>query len=1172
MKLTVLAILLSFLGSLASQGYSQTTRLNLEAKDLNIEDFFRKIEDQSEYRFFYSGKIDVERTISGRFENKLITEVLDNVLKNTDIKYEMKGRQIILSPLETILSVEQQQQKSISGKVTDSSGASLPGVSVVVKGTTTGVITDMDGKYAIAKVPDNATLQFSFVGMKTQEIKVGTQNTINVVLSEESIGIEEVVAVGYGVQKKVNLTGSVDVISSDRLSNRQSPTVSQLLQGTSPSLNLAINNHNGFSPGAEMGMTIRGIGSLNGGKPYVIIDGVSGDINSLNPEDIKSISILKDAASSAIYGARAAYGVILVTTKSGKKNEKFSASYSGDVSFNKAARQQPFLDSYTWTRVQNEAGNNLGGRPISDYTMDLIIAYQNKDWDWIRNAIPGFPEDADVRYGSFPNGNKWDNAAKTFANTDWWDVYLKTAVNQKHDFSFQGGSKNASYYFSAGYLGQEGTLNFTTDIFERINVTGKVDISIADWWDFSYQTRLTRSNREYPNSTSQGDYDQLWRLLSRAYPFTPVYNGYGNYNMESDIPVLQAGTDRIEAINNWHLFKMEIRPLKGLKINGDFAYNTESKDRLDVEKNIPEQMVDKTVEIFGLSKPNNIERTLTDYRYWTANMYTGYEFSINKNHQFNFMVGMQLEKGITNQMSGYKTDMIVEAIPSFNTATGTSILSESLSHSATEGLFSRLNYNYKEKYLFESNVRYDGSYTFVTGNRWGFFPSFSLGWNAHKESFWNIPEKYISSLKFRGSWGSLGNQNIQPYSDLELMPISTQKLNWIFNYGNNRPIGYTQSPNLTNFGLTWETATTTNLGFDISFLNNKLLANFDLFQRLTTNMIGPAEAKPGVLGASVPNDNNSTLRTRGWELSLNWKDKLENGLSYFVTLNLSDATSVVTKYNNPTGILSTWHEGGEIGEIWGYTVHDLFRSQKEVDDYLATTQASFIASKFQPGDVRYEDINADGFVNNGKNTIGDHGDLSIIGNDQPHWQYGINAGFDYKGFDFSMTWNGVAKRDIYFDEATTLYWGFHSGWYNAQISNRHLDYFRDTPGTKYSGLYEGDANINLGGYFPKPYLNQTKEIQNKHFANTRYMTSAAYLRMQNVQIGYTLPQNIANKLSLQRLRIYLSGENLFTITKLPPGIDPLALYGFSIGGSQNGLGRGTYGADRSISLGLTLTY
>jgi TonB-linked SusC/RagA family outer membrane protein len=984
-------------------------------------------------------------------------------------------------------------------------------------------------------------------------------------LVEDTQSLEEVVVVGYGTQKKINLTGAVDVVTAEKLSNRQAPNVSQLLQGLVPGANFSISGEGGFEPGAKLDISIRGIGSLNGGEPYIVIDGFPGDISNINPEDIESISVLKDASSSAIYGARAAYGVILITTKKGSKQDKFNITYSGNVYVKTPGNLPESLDSYTWARAINDAGNNKGGINYSEEQLNRILAYQRQDWDYLRQSIPNWPEGATI-FGAYPEGNVWNNSVLNYANTDWWDVYYGHSLNQNHNVSIQGGSKNASYYFSSGYLGEEGVLNFGTDYFQRINVTGKVNLTLSSWWDFSWETMVSRQERERPNNFGDG-YSEMFFRIAKQYPITPLYDGWGNYMSNSHIPMIESGTDKNEGNDYWNKFRTEIRPLKGWKINADFGYHTSSGKTSNIQKLVYIHMVDRSVQVEGKSIPNSIERILENRSYWTTNIYSSYEFSLANAHNFQVLAGMQFEKGNFNNLNGYKTDMIVESVPSLQTATGSPVLGEKLRHNATEGYFGRFNYNYKEKYLFESNMRYDGSYVFRKGKRWGFFPSFSLGWNIHRESFWEIPEEFITSFKIRGSWGQLGNQDVSPYTDLELIPLNSGKLDWVFGYGENRPVGYTEAPAIVNRDLTWETATTKNVGINAAFLNNRLNLDFDWFERLTEDMVGPSNPKPGVLGASVPKMNNSELRTRGWELGLSWKQYFRNGFSYYLNFNLYDYRSVVTKYLNTVGTLSTWYEGQEVGEIWGFTVHDLFRSQEELNDYLSTTDLSYFGKNWRTGDVRYEDTNGDFVVDNGQNTVEDHGDMSIIGNSEPHYQYGITTGLAYKGIDFSMLWKGTAKKDAYFTREGTLFWGFADKRGDGTLTPYHMDYFRDEPGTKITGLYEGEANFNLDAYFPRPYLNKAEEVKNKNYPNTRYLQDASFLRMQNIQVGYSLPQKVCSRLHVQRVRVYFSGENLITIDHLADGIEPMALLG-----NQGKEGRLTYPADIIYALGIAITY
>lgn len=627
-----------------------------------------------------------------------------------------------------------------------------------------------------------------------------------------------------------------------------------------------------------------------------------------------------------------------------------------------------------------------------------------------------------------------------------------------------------------------------------------------------------------------------------------------------------AGTNTIETTENWHTFSTVLRPVKGWSINADFAYLSEDFFRSDAGLTVYEHLVDGSIEPWGTTVPSNIRERHQSNSYWTSNIYSSYNFSLGDKHNFGLLAGTQSERNKYRQLDASKNDLLVQDVLSLQTASGDPIVAEDLSHWSTRGYFSRLTYNYDEKYLFEANIRRDGTSRFRRGNRWGTFPSVAFGWIISKEEFWKPVGSIVNMFKLRGSWGSLGNQNVSPYQDLNLIPLQTGRLDWIFGHGQSRPIGYTSTPGLVSPDLRWETATTKNLGADMFFLDNRLQLNFDWFERLTSDMIGPSEALPGVLGASVPQANNSTLRARGWELTLKWEHLIHSGFSYFVHGNIYDSRSVVTQYFNPTGTLSTWYNGREQGEIWGYTIHDLYRSQEEVDAHLAEADLSEIwAGAWLPGDVKYEDINGDGIVTNGSNTTYDHGDLSVIGNSTPRYQFGISMGLNYKSFDFSMLWKGTAKRDLSFgggiDE--NIFWGF-SVWNRSSVFPGHLDYFRDQEGDKYTGLYEGEANINLDAYWPRPYMH-TRENGKNRLSSTRYLQNGAYVRLQNVQLGYSFSNNLLDKLHLKKLRIYVAGENLLTVTRLPKGIDPVAT-----GGSW-GSGK-TYGADRMIYLGLVATY
>jgi len=1057
-----------------------------------------------------------------------------------------------------------ENQVSVSGKITDVDGAPLEGVSVTVKGNPAkGTASNSEGYYSLQASSD-AVLIFSYVSFATQEIAVDGRQTIDVVLQAGENILDELVVVGYGTQKKVNLTGAVDVISNKQIENRQSATVSQILQGQSPGLDFSI-GQNGFEPGASMTIDIRGVGSLNGGSPLVLIDGFPGTMDRLNPNDIESISILKDAAASSIYGARAPYGVILITTKSGSKNEKMTVSYSGNLSINTPDRLPEMLDSYTFARVTNEMGDNAGGRPYTNDAIERILAYQRGDIEFLKQFMPADATHFETTVNT-TNPNRWGSNQMGYANYDWYDEWYGHSTNQMHNLSVSGGAGKTSYYLSGGYVGQDGVLNYGTDMYKRYNLTGKIHTAVTEWWDVGYETRFMKSPREFYNGKYGHGYAGIFREIPRTVPTQSKYDGYGFWSMESKIPwAEEAGTDKYETTENWHILNTEIRPLKGWKINGDFAYRSGSLKQSNVDKAVLEHYLDGSLVPHGETLPSQIEQIHENNYYWSANLFSTYDLHIQEDHNFTFMLGTQFEYDNSSRMVATKINLIVPEVPSLGTANGDPTVSESLGHWSTQGYFGRINYNYKEKYLFEANGRYDGTSRFRQGRRWGFFPSFSVGWNVDKEQFWEGMKSAVNTLKFRGSWGQLGNQQVSPYLDLALIPLVTSQLNWIFDYGQNRPIGYTGTPGLVSPNLTWETATTTNIGLNSSFLNNRLTFDFDWFERVTENMIGPSEPVPGVLGVSVPSSNNSTLRTRGWEASLRWNNHTGKDWSYFVSLNFNDARSYVMEYLNPSGLITDWYAGKEVGEIWGFTVNKLYQTQEELDAYLAEVDLSNIYNSWRTGDVKYEDLNKDGKVNRGSNTQEDPGDLSIIGNNTPRYQYGISAGINYKGFDFSFLIKGTGKRDYAVPGTSEnyVYWGLRN-WLFTSLTPDHLDYFRDQPGDKYVGLYEGEANINTDSFWPRLYMETQNNEKNRH-TSTRYLLNAAYLRLQNVQIGYTLPQSVLSKIKLQGLRVFVSGENLFTITDVPKGIDPVAIMGFQ---SRVGM---NYGIDNIYSFGINVT-
>lgn len=1108
----ILALCIAFLTGNnlpASGSHFQEQKISLHLEEVSLKEAIEAIKSQSDYSFFIDTKdIDLHRSVSVDLDQKSIREVLDALFEDIRVEYQVKGTHIILTsaevPINTGLS---QQYKRISGIIIDELNEPVIGANVSVKGTSIGTITGIDGEFSL-EIPDNAILLVSYIGYLTQEHPVRNKSSFRITLREDTQNIEEVIVVGYGTQKKVNLTGAIEVVGGEKLQNRPSVNTSQALQGTVAGMNFSYGN-SGSEPGAALSLQIRGQG-----EPYVLIDGTVGDINMINPNDIESISVLKDAAASAIYGARAPYGVVLITTKSGKQNEKIQVEFSANIAHTIPIRKPKMVDSYTFVRAMNEMHDNQGvARLFAEETIDRIIARINNP------SLPETVPDA-------TNPSQWSTYLLSNGNNDWIDIHFGTGMRHQENISVKGGGKDLAFFISVGHAYEKGIINFGKDNFNRITFNSKLDLRLTDWWNLSSNTRVFESNREYPNYDDEGDYDMMIHQIIRTHPqqFLKSPNGY--YSRLSRIPMIEAGSDKRTERGILQRFATEFTPLKNWTINADYSIDFPYTSFVSNNPTAYEDLVDGSLSPIPTTVPSYIEKYKTHTLYQSLNIYSTYNLDIKENHHFSFMAGYQQESGSYDYLWGLKRELITPEVPSLSTATGEMQAKDKMTHWSTQGYFTRLNYNYKGKYLLEVNARYDGTSKFAKGNRWGFFPSFSFGWNVSHEDFWQGISPYVNSFKLRASWGSLGNQNVDPYQDLPLLGTETS-LRWIIN--SKRP-AYTTAPNLINPYLTWESSETTDIGVDLGFLNNRLQVTADYYQRLTFDRLGPAEALPAVLGADVPQENNSELRTRGWDLSLTWRDKINKDFSYSVTAMIFDYTGKVTKYNNPTGILTTDYAGKKTGEIWGYETVGLIQTQEEADRINESKSQSFINGQvWNKGDIIYKDRNGDGVIDKGKNTVDDHGDWHIIGNTTPRYQFGLTLTAEYRDFDLSMFFQGTAKRDLWL--SGNVFWGFNQ-WNQTSLFTHHIDYYRDQEGSTYSGL-----GINTDAYFPRPYSTSATDNKNKQ-PQTKYLQNGAYLRLKNLQVGYTLPKAVIHKAGLERTRLYFSAENIMTLSGLPTGFDP----------------------------------
>jgi TonB-linked SusC/RagA family outer membrane protein len=1041
------------------------------------------------------------------------------------------------------------QQRTISGTVTaESDGMPLPGVTVVVQGSPgIGTVTNADGEYSL-RVPDDAdALVFSFVGMETQTIDIGTSNLVDAVLKTSTEALEEVVVVGYGTQKKVNITGSVDVITSEKIENRSAPNMSFLLQGTSPNLNIEIQSMRGGEPGAGGNWNIRGLGSISGNDtPLILVDGVEMSIDRINPENIESISVLKDASASAIYGSRAPFGVILITTKRGKKGMGARVQYNNNLMVKHPMKRPSYVDSYTWATVFNQAAVNAGQNPMyNEAQMERIKAYMEGDYP--------YEYDPDN-----PPNNIWTGRHTGNANYNWPREMTKDFIfNHKHELSLSGGDQKTQYYVSGGMLDEDGMYRYGYDFYRRYNILANVSSEVTDWLRIDFSSKYALTKTDYPQGqTNQPRQRSLGFIMP---PYTPKYNINGTYYYPYINLLKYSGRDKTETNDLWVTLGGELEPVTGWKTKVTYNHNKTASRFTSNPK--PVWVETGTGELGNIGRAyTSFETRFSNSTYTLVNAVSSYEKNIG-NHFIKALVGYEQEEKVYANLGAEKEDLITPEIPSISTALGALNTDDQIYHWATQGIFGRLNYNFKEKYLLEFSARYNGSSRFAPGKRWGFFPSASAGYNISKENFWEPVEPYVNRLKIRGSYGSLGNQNVSNYLYLSRIPINTE-LPWII--GNELPV-YAGVPGLISDDLTWETITTLDIGIDAGFLNNRLDLVFDWYERKTTDMIGPSVTLPSPLGTSAPRRNNAELMTKGFEIVLHWKDKISSDFSYDVQVSVGDHKTTILKYVNEKNLINDWYEGKVVGEIWGLTTDGIIQTEAEVE--TMPDQSKYF-SIWRPGDIKYVDLTGDGKIDEGQRTVEDHGDLSIIGNSSPRYNIGITGGFNWKRFDFRMFWQGIGKRDFYFprDWRESAFWGLITNYGSSGVyeNSKHLDYWRPADETNFLGP-------NTDAYFPKPYFAWGETMKNSQ-TQTRYLQNAAYLRLKNLQIGYTLPPRISNMLFMERARIFFSGENLLTFHHLPKNLDPEA----SIASTPNEGGyRGAgviYPLSTMLSIGFNLTF
>ena len=1040
------------------------------------------------------------------------------------------GTASAFTPYSTLIhSAITQQDGVCKGVVKDNQGETVIGASVVVKGSTNGTITGLDGDFTLNNVKRGDVIQISYIGYVSQEV-VWQGTPLNITLKEDSQTLEEVVVVGFGSQKKANLTGSVSQVKMDDvLGERPVTNVKNALQGSMPGLMVS----GGASPGEAKSFNIRGTVSINGMNPLVLIDNVEGDIDLLNPEDIESVTVLKDAASSAIYGARAAAGVILITTKKAKKGEKFNLNYNANFGFQTSINspKQASLDEYL--RAYQAAGFS-----------ETYYAGNGSVSKW-REYLAGYKENP-AAYPTVGDGIYIgeDGAPYYLNDKDVYKAFQETSFMQTHNLTANGGTEKLRYRLSAGLTKEDGPLIESKDTYMRKNISSFISADITDWLTQEADFRYTVADRSEPMGSGDGIY--CMNHIS-FYP-SGMMPGSVNTSVGKDLPLItpenqiRYNNPYLTDTDNTRIYLRTIlRPIKGLELVGEYTY-----DRKNWQKSYYAKKWEYTTEQLGSNNSvtsDYLFKSEDHEDYNALNLYGTYNFSIKEDHMFKVMAGFNQERKQNSWISVQTHDMIAPSAPSFTSATGKIIPQNSYSDYAIRGAFYRINYNYKDRYLFEANGRYDGSSKFPKDDRFGFFPSFSVGWNIAREAWMEKALDYVSDLKLRASWGQIGNQNIGNYGYYSTMQPVGNSNYWL---KDGEFITYISTPGLVSNSFTWETVETLDIGFDASMFNSRLQVTFDWYQRTTRDMLIAGIQLPAVVGTSAPMRNAADMRTRGWEIAVNWRDQIGDW-KYNVGFNLYDYKSKITKYsNNEDKLLSqNYYEGKTLGEIWGY-VSDGFYT---IDDFdgpgtwqLKDGVASLDGYNPRPGDEKFVNLNDDrgtNEINSGLNTVDSPGDQKVIGNSTPRYNFGVNLGVSYKGFSLSAILQGTAKRDVWIGGMSLFPFGGSAKAYYPVFYNQ-TDYWE--PMGSCDGQYtENDREYwiakNPDASLYRLYSNMQNHGSNQR-ASTKYLQNGAYMRLKNITLAYTFPKALISKVSLSALKVFVSAENLATISSLPKGYDP----------------------------------
>ncbi|GGG90059.1 SusC/RagA family TonB-linked outer membrane protein [Parapedobacter pyrenivorans] len=1120
-------------------------RVTLRAHDTKLASVFQLIKKQTGYAVIHNNPELAALRVDVMVTDATVEEAVSASLKGHPYSFKIVANNIFIryepTPVPAVVTaVSESQQRTVTGTVHADTDEPLEGVTIQnADGQTLG-FSDAQGNFRIRLSGDDTQLTFTIVGYQRQEVALGSSNTLTVRLKPAISDIDEVVVVGYGQQKKVNLTGAVSTIAGEEFEERPVTQLTQALQGSVPNLNVVFGSG---QPGTSGSVNVRGNTSINGGGPLILIDGVLGTLDRINVNDVESVTVLKDASAAAVYGARGAFGVILVTTKTGGKDGSNNITYSTNIGFTQHATNTDFITSGYWNaKINDDAMYNALGYRTTRYT--------DEDYEELLARVNDKTENPDRPWVMVKQDASGRDIYRYYANFDWFNyLFDDNRPKQDHNLTLSGRSGKTSYSLSGAMSKEQGVFNIQPDYFRRQNLRAKVATDIKDWLTVSNNTHFFKSSYDWNGfSTNFNDVDNnvsnspTYHYHAMYVPRNPDgtltgYSGINSYPIGYGLHNgLESGTMRgyNKGTELTNLTEAVFKIAKGLTVTGNYTYR---EYRSDYSYRQTRQYYSKYPGVMELSNlgalnQDRLTETMSKYHWHLINVFGTYQTQFGQ-HNLTAMAGFNQEDRTYKRVGGVGQELLSESLNDLDLVIGERQFSAGADEWAVRGGFYRLNYNFAGKYLLEASGRYDGTSRFPQRSRFGFFPSFSAGWRVSEEAFFEPLKNTVNNLKIRYSYGTLGNQEVATYGYISSM--GTDQINYLVN---GQRLNVTNPPSPVAPTLTWESITTSNIGLDVNLFKNRFSVEADYYTRDTRKMLSTGRTLPEVFGAAEPRENAADLRTKGFDLMVSWQDEFQvasKPFSYTVRGILSDYTSKITRFSNPAKLLNTFYEGQQLGDIWGYQYAGFFKTTEEAQAWAAEVNQDQINRRrvqaptaelrmLQAGDIKILDLNGDGIINQGLNTLDDPGDRRIIGNSQPRYSFGLTLGGSWNGIDISVFFQGIGRQNWYPNLESQAFWSVYARPYDSFIPS-------DFPDKIWSPE-------NPNAYFPflRGYTAQNSELS---VANDMYLQDLAYCKLRNVTVGYSLPTNWINRVKLTQVRFFATGENLHTWTKLKSDyIDP----------------------------------